>query len=251
MRNPFDDHSSVGRSTNPFDSLRDGSSSDVLGGAASSSLNTTTEKSSSMAFGGGVSSSTTPNEPSWQDLGDLPYRRVRMHDNITWGWKRGEISKTTQLSTNSTEEQIGLSWYPKTYVDTVRAHQAAVIGNGNSNPLDSLRGGAGVARLLATTTTTFVAGCPNGGLIASVTVPLATGGAGFGPYTTIRIMNNAGAILSSIQFPPRDLALIVQQQQNNSNNATTRLSLNRTPGDILTIGFTSRCVLVVVLRSLH
>jgi len=238
MRNPFDDHSSVGRSTNPFDSLRDGSSSEVLGDAASSS-----------AFGGGGGVSTTPNEPSWQDLGDLPYRRVRMHDNITWGWKRGEITKTTQLSTNSTEEQIGLSWYPKTYVDTVRAHQAAVIGNGSSNPLDSLRGGAGVARLLATTTTTFVAGCPNGGPIASVTVPLATGGAGFGPYTTIRIMNNAGAILSSIQFPPRDLALIVQQQQNNSNNATTRISLNRTPGDILTIGFTSRCVLVVVLRD--
>jgi len=53
-------------------------------------------------------------------------------------------------------------------------------------------------------------------------------------------MNNAGAILSSIQFPPRDLGLVVQN---------TRLSLNRTPGDILTIGFTSRCVLVVVLRD--
>ena len=99
MRNPFDDHqsSSVGRSTNPFDSLRsDGSSaSDVLGGGAS-------------LFGGGVNSSTTPNEATWQDLGDLPYRRVRMYDTITWGWKQGEISKTTQLSTSSTEEQIGL-----------------------------------------------------------------------------------------------------------------------------------------------
>ena len=110
MRNPFDDHtllsqqsSSVGRSTNPFDSLRsDGSSaSDVLGGGGTSLFG--------GGGGGGVNSSTTPNnEATWQDLGDLPYRRVRMYDTITWGWKQGEISKTTQLSTSSTEEQIGL-----------------------------------------------------------------------------------------------------------------------------------------------
>jgi hypothetical protein len=53
-------------------------------------------------------------------------------------------------------------------------------------------------------------------------------------------MSNDGSILSSVPFPPRDLALRVQ---------SARLPLNRSPGEILTIGFTSRCVLVVVLRD--
>ena len=67
-----------------------------------------------------------------------------------------------------------------------------------------------------------------------------TGGAGFEPRTKIRIMSNDGSLLSSMPFPPRDLALRVQ---------SARLPLNRRPGDVLAIGFTSRCVLVVVLRD--
>jgi hypothetical protein len=244
MSNPFDDDAisshQIGRSTNPFDSLHRNGTGDVA------AMNTG-YMSRSVLLVDDQASSSANNESSWQDLGDLPYRRVRLYSNVTWGRKddRSELrcSDTTtpakeQDASGGGEEQIGLSWFPRTYVDTVRAHQNAVLGT--AGPLDSLRGGAGVARLLSTTTTTFVAGCPNGGAIASVTVPLATGGAGFGPRTTIRIMNNAGSLLSCISFPPRDLALHVQ---------STRLSLNRSPGDILTIGFTSRCVLVVVLRD--
>jgi len=179
-------------------------------------------------------------ESSWQDLGDLPYRRVRLYSNVAWApVKDKDATGGVGVGVGNGEEQFGLSWFPSTYVDTVRSHQEAVLGAA-TGPSDGLRGGAGVARLLSTTTTTFVAGCPNGGPIASVTVPLATGGAGFGPRTTIRIMSNDGSLLSSVPFPPRDLALRVQ---------SGRLSLSRAPGDILTIGFTSRCVLVVVLRD--
>lgn len=94
-------------------------------------------------------------------------------------------------------------------------------------------GPTSVARLLSTTTTTHVAGCPNGGPIAALTVPLATGGeasaSGFGPRATLRILNNSGTLLCALAFPPRDL--------------------HRSPGDVLALGFTARCVLVIVLRD--
>ncbi len=252
MSNPFDDDASIpsrpiARSTNPFDSLRDGASdpsSQLLRGVAGdapamntghmsrSALLVHDQPSAANDGGGG--------ESSWQDLGDLPYRRVRLYSNVAWApVKDKDATGGVGVGVGNGEEQFGLSWFPSTYVDTVRSHQEAVLGAA-TGPSDGLRGGAGVARLLSTTTTTFVAGCPNGGPIASVTVPLATGGAGFGPRTTIRIMSNDGSLLSSVPFPPRDLALRVQ---------SGRLSLSRAPGDILTIGFTSRCVLVVVLRD--
>jgi hypothetical protein len=228
----------------------------------------------------GEATANDNHESSWQDLGDLPYRRVVLYSNVKWGHggddksrMRGVDVTTTKTTTTTTtttpsakeqdasvddnEERFGLSWFSKTYVDTVRAHQAAVLGTttmtiGRSND-GGIRGGgggadAGVARLLSTTTATFVTGCPNGGPIACVTVPLATGaGAGFGPTTRIRIMNNAGSLLSSVTFPPRD-GLVVHQAQS-SSSSSTRVSLNRSPGDILTVGFTSRCILVVVLRD--
>jgi len=203
----------------------------------------------------------TAAESAWQDLGDLPYRRVRLYSNVAWGRMKntqnmmstnntnnpddGGIESTMQQHEQQTnEERFGLSWYPKTYVETVRAHQSAVLVTSGDK--------GEIARLLSTTTTTFVAGCPNGGPIASVTIPLTGGGggfgstsgggttSGFGPRTTIRIMNNAGVVLSTILFPPRDLAVTVQSK---------RVQMHRGPSDILSIGFTSRCVLVVVLRD--
>ena len=268
MSNPFDDDASIpsrpnGRSTNPFDSLRDASSQLLRGGAGDAPAMNTGHVSRSALLVHDHSSAANDGggggESSWMDLGDLPYRRVRLYSNVAWGRGGGYGSESrggdaaaapakdkdatggvgVGVGVGNGEEQFGLSWFPSTYVDTVRSHQNAVLGAA-TGPSDGLRGGAGVARLLSTTTTTFVAGCPNGGPIASVTVPLATGGAGFGPRTTIRIMSNDGSLLSSVPFPPRDLALRVQ---------SGRLSLNRAPGDILTIGFTSRCVLVVVLRD--
>ncbi|KAL7538239.1 hypothetical protein ACHAXR_008390 [Thalassiosira sp. AJA248-18] len=246
--NPFDDddpplhHGSGGGGRDPLGvtasknnnrSVRDSSIDTASPALNSGSMSSTAFLDShDTVFEPSSSSSSSANESSWQDLGDLPYRRVRLYSNVHWGRKKKSTQSKEQDS--STEEQFGLSWYPKSYVDTVRAHQNAVLGASGDR--------TEVARLLSTTTTTFVAGCPNGGPVAAVTVPLTTGNAssGFGSRTTIRILNNAGLLLSSIPFPPRDLALSVQ---------SNRLQLHRTPGDILTIGFTSRCVLVVVLRD--
>ncbi|KAL9185377.1 hypothetical protein ACHAXT_003154 [Thalassiosira profunda] len=269
--NPFEDDAPppqpAGRSTNPFGEGSDSLTPPRHGGGGVRVVNATPPRAQVGASAGGASHdaaalnsgsmarsafldshgaifdpSSSANESSWQDLGDLPYRRVRMYSNVGWGRKKrpksvqgdGESAQQQEQDSAGSEERFGLAWYPKVYVETVRAHQNAVLGAAGDR--------AEVARLLSTTTTTFVAGCPNGGPIASVTAPLATGGAssGFGSRTTIRIMNNAGLLLSSIPFPPLDLALTMQ---------SNRLPLHRTPGDILAMGFTSRCVLVIVLRD--
>ncbi|KAL7503518.1 hypothetical protein ACHAXN_001505 [Cyclotella atomus] len=175
------------------------------------------------------------NDPTaWQDLGDLPYRRVIIASNILWGRHH---STTNNNTPKDEEERFGLSWYPKPYVDTLKAHQSSFsssnINNNNNHDL---------ASLLSTTTTTFCTACPNGGPIATVTSPLDAGGsAGFGSRTTIRIMSNSGLLLSSIVFP-KDLYVI-------SHKTGKKMGLHRSPGDILTIGWTTRCILIVVLRD--
>lgn len=260
--NPFDDSPRVsaggGAETNPFsddNNLEDNPNSDATfsvnnnmknNNTTGTALNTASmsqttgsivEPSSIMAGG--------PSESPWQDLGDLPYRRVHLYSNITWGCsshRSKQNSKDSNSEEDMKEERFGLSWYPKSYVDAVRSHQN-VSGDA-----------AEVARLLSTTTTTLVAGCPNGGPIAAVTIPLLSSGSsasgggmgssGFGSETTIRIMNNAGSILAKIPFPPPKQELL-----DLSSTSTATVMQHRGPGDILTIGFTSRCVLVVVLRD--
>lgn len=277
--NPFDDGVPSGRSTNPFGDDGDGHPSSMMmyasptpspsrtttpgkmrdavaavTPAAPPPMNTGSMSRASFLNSSGPllfepsASSTSANESSWQDLGDLPYRRVRLYSNIQWGLRKKSKSPTSEAtqskeqqqqgsttssgSGGSGEEQFGLSWFPKSYVDTVCSHHNILPGAGDP---------AEILRLLSKTTTTFVAGCPNGGPIAAVTVPLSGGAtSGYGSRTTIRIMNNAGMVLSTIPFPPWDLAITVQ---------SNRIPLHRTPGDILSIGFTSRCVLVVVLRD--
>ena len=282
--NPFDDgapssshhlHHAVGRSTNPFGDGGDGhqTSINTMYASPTPTRSAPSSNNSKLAVApaqpppmntGSMSRSsfinaasdpllfdpssvtTSENESSWQDLGDLPYRRVRLYSNIQWGQQqkfKSSVSQSMEKQQGSSsgsggggggEEQFGLSWFPKSYVDTVCMHH-------NIHPTGAVEGPAEVLRLLSKTTTTFVAGCPNGGPIAAVTVPLMGGAtSGYGSRTTIRIMNNAGLLLATIPFPPRDLAITVQ---------SNRIPLHRTPGDILSIGFTSRCVLVVVLRD--
>lgn len=226
--NPFDDDSDTPqRSTNPFADEDDPADpSHSIAAAARSTFQHETLQE--------------VDDTAWQDLGDLPYRRVTLASNIPWGRQRhnkaaNRNSNTTNES-DSKEERFGLSFYPKPYVDTLRAHQYTFS---TTNDLSSL---------LATTTTTFCAGCPNGGPIACVTSPLVvTGGkatqAGFGHRTTIRILSNSGYVLSTIPFPPNDLSIA------NSRSGKKRIALHRTPGDILSIGWTARCILIVVLRD--
>jgi hypothetical protein len=279
--NPFDDSPRMpgggggGVGTNPFsddDNDDDNNTKNLIGssggGDAYFSPSSIKNNNTSTALNTASMSHNTGTivepwcESPWQDLGDLPYRRVHLYSNVSWGCNAMNSSSASsdknkksqqqqqqqagQSPSNEdeiTEERFGLSWYPKSYVDAVRSHQNAVAGGDTSE----------VARLLSTTTTTLVAGCPNGGPIAAVTIPLSVSGnsgsgkmgysSGFGSKTTIRIMNNAGSILAKIPFPPP------MQELLGVPTTTATTMQHRGPGDILTIGFTSRCVLVVVLRD--
>lgn len=240
------------------------------------------EPTSIMALAG-------PSESPWQDLGELPYRRVHLYSNIRWGCNNNcnnsavnnETKKVMQQGgaqqnknneeedDEEKEERFGLAWYPKSYVNAVRSRHNV---SANSGSAGENAASAEIVRLLSTTTTTLVAGCPNGGPIAAVTIPLSVGSAaggsgggsgggassslssssssGFGSKTTIRIMNNAGSILAKISFPPSKHELLGLLSSTTSSAAATRTAHPRYgPGDILSIGFTSRCVLVVVLRD--
>jgi len=123
--NPFDDDDlppprHIGRSTNPFGDEDDitpplhhigsggggGGPSAIIGERSSNYNDTPTStvpspplNSGSMSqsaflnsgggdasmFGPSSSSSMDNNESSWQDLGDLPYRRVRLYSDVLWG----------------------------------------------------------------------------------------------------------------------------------------------------------------------
>jgi len=202
--NPFDDSPKVstggGAGTNPFsDDNEDDNPSFIgtSGGTSNSdtyfSTNTIKNNDNTTAALNTVSMSHTtgsivepssimaggPSESPWQDLGDLPYRRVHLYSNVSWGCtitnnhkdksqqqqsQSGQSSQQTNSEEEMNEERFGLSWYPKSYVDAIRSHQN-VSGDASE-----------VARLLSTTTTTLVAGCPNGGPIAAVTIPLLSSG---------------------------------------------------------------------------
>jgi hypothetical protein len=131
-----------------------------------------------------------PVEASWQYLGDLPYRRIPIYDSISWNHQG--------LATIS--------------VNTMKPHK-----------------GMDAREWLATSTTTKVAGCPHGGPIASITLPIL----GTMPTAELRIMTNAGSLLSSVSIPP------VMASSNKTYTA----------GDVLTMGFTDRTILVVVFKD--
>jgi len=137
---------------------------------------------------------TGPAEASWQYLGVLPYRRVPVYSNVHW-------------------DGGGLASYP-----------AAALHNHQKF--------ADPRALLKKTTTTKCVGCPNGGPIAVITLPL-TASTNF-PTTVLRIMTVSGQPLAKVDFPP---PYLLDQQR------------RYTPFDVLQIGFTSRCVLVVVLKD--
>lgn len=135
-------------------------------------------------------------EASWQYLGDLPYRRVPIYSNVRWHQTEDDLLRQ------------GLASFPKS-------------ATSNFNPRE-------VRQLLSTTTTTMVAGCPNGGPIAAITLPLTASGF---RHTELRILTNAGKPLVTLDFPPPSLE--------------RRYSC----ADVLQIGFTSRTALIVVLKD--
>lgn len=138
-----------------------------------------------------------PAEASWQYLGNLPYRRVPIYTNVSWS--------TKQVGS-------GLASYPVTALQNQQERFA--------DPRS----------VLSKTTATHCVGCPNGGPLAVITLPLTTDSSGF-TVTELRILTNAGQPLALVDFPPPDLG--------HTYGAA----------DIVTLGFTSRCMLVVVFRD--
>ena len=175
--NPFDDETPGG--TNPFD--------DVAPSAMTmnSSTNpfydddddddTPEEDASTLLLDDEVAAPTgAPVEASWQYLGDLPYRRVPVYNNVQWG---GGSSQKNTLS-------YGLSAFPKT---ALQRHPEML------NPAE-------LQELLTTSTITKVVGCRYGGPLAAVTLPIV-GETSWFRQTEIRILTNSGQPLANIEFP--------------------------------------------------
>lgn len=163
------------------------------------------------AFDGGVGAPTgAPVEASWQYLGDLPYRRVPVYSNVRWG---GDETSSSAMVTPDILN-YGLSAFPK----------SALQGHPDMLNARELR------ELLNTSTITKVVGCPYGGPIAAVTLPIV-GETSWFSQTEIRILTNAGTPLAKIDFP------------------LPGMERKYSPSDIMEIGFTDRTALVVVLKD--
>jgi Vps16, N-terminal region len=199
------------------------------------------------------SNNTVPAEASWQYLGDLPYRRVPIYYNVSWERKNNDSDNTTTTSTssptgnthptsannnNSTLFQQGLATFPP---NALRYHPKLL------DPRE-------VRTLFNNTTKTLVKGCPNGGPIAAMTVPvgITTSGTGTGTgpgvpnssflTTTLHVWTNSGKLLFQMEFPP---PFIINDPSNNQSTTQQRY----TASDILTMGFTNRTTLIIVLRD--
>lgn len=156
------------------------------------------------------SSSSSPS--SWQYLGDLPYRRVKIYEKILWGHTKEDNNEN-----NHHPMLRGL------------AHLSQISQTlKKPSHLSSLE----YSQFISSTTQTLIASCSNGGAVATVTVPLASSSTVQSEISTtqIRIMSCAGQIISTIPFPPPSLKA-------------------RISSEILAIGFTSRCTLIVVLQD--
>lgn len=191
--NPFDDSFQESKvALNPFDDLNDGASS----------TNPFTDDAETGSFAAENDlQEDAPAEASWQYLGVLPCRRVPIYSHVRWETAASDASHDTTV-------HYGLASFP-----------SGALHHKFSNP----------RTMLSKTTVTKCVGCPNGGPIAVITLPL-TANAAF-THTDLRILTVSGKLLAQMEFPP------------------PYLDRRYAPADVLAIGFTSRCVLIVVLRD--
>jgi len=187
--------------------------------------------------------STTPVEASWQFLGDLPYRRIVLYDSVNWGSttpitseENNLISNYKKSKTTDDDEKV----VSQGMLSCVPPEAMAVMKSSShfSNPRDS-------AQFLASTTTTLVASCPNGGPVATMTKPLSSTGVSKSFLDStgtarIRIMTCAGRLISTVDFPPPVTAMGAEERRNH---------WTYTASDVLAMGFTARWMLVLVLRD--
>jgi vacuolar protein sorting-associated protein 16 len=177
-----------------------------------------------------------PAEASWQYLGELPYRRISVYSPLRWGGRRhgeggyftgnGDNNDLKNQKINNNPEnanifndeeyiELGLACFPRSYQQQQRRS-------------DLMMDDRDVFELLTTSTVTKVAGCPNGGPIATITLPVFGGAI---KISKLRILTNSGMPLASILLPPKSLVR------------------SYSAADIMMIGFTSRTILVILLRD--
>ena len=208
-------------------------------------------------------------ESSWQFLGDLPYRKVTLYEHVRWGEKPNVDNENirkknggglehpndvfAQQQHNHQEKQYGLACLPS---------RKTMSQQSNINNLSTFE----YEDYIRSTTKTLIASCPNGGPIATVTVPSTTT-TSLGKNVTsasIRTMTNSGQLISKIDFPPSSSPSTSSSDVTNEVSTSRSAKMRRkwfdkqrnknqnklyTPSDIFSIGFTGRCILVVILRD--
>lgn len=214
--NPFANDGGGGTGRNPFDDDNAGDQDDDQDGNAVM-----------YADGGGgddddMGGKSEPAEASWQYLGDLPYRRIPVYSNVHW----------SQAENSNAWWYQGLSRYPS------QTQQYAPMSARERR------------QWVQTSSVTHVSGCPHGGPVATLTVPTLLAAASSNTnsnsssssnnnnsasnswrQSTLRILSNAGQLLAAVAIPPDPW-----------HHAYTA-------ADVLSIGFTSRAILMIILRD--
>ena len=238
--NPFDDddqnHQDAGEQgvtpalnqSNPFDSNYNNNTNNpasTFDNAAGESRDDITN--SHAVELSGLHGADASAEASWQYLGDLPYRRVPVYSHVSWGRPTHPDDEDDDDNNNNNNTRSSAPHHHAGGLQHGLAAFPSSVVKHHPDMLDERE----VRALLNTTTVTKVAGCPHGGPIAAVTLPIV-GQSGAFAHAEVRIMNSAGVPLSTIEFPPPSLS-----------------DRRYVPADIMTIGFTDRYVLMIVLRD--
>lgn len=252
-KNPFDDEDEHDDDSDDSLFTDDGDSSYYDGNSSHNNNYQTTKNGETIGRGGRGSAKekqatavAAPVESSWQFLGDLPYRRVSLYDEITWGREvptdgsaEDHNHHNIQSQSHKSSKNNGLASLPPEAQTNIR------IKSSHLSPHE-------YAQFLSSTTRTVIASCPNGGPIATITIPRSVGGGISGALsrTQIRIMTNAGQLLTTIDFPPDVVGSDQKGANANANaNASNYQRRQYTASDVLSMGFTSRCILVLILRD--
>jgi hypothetical protein len=256
--NPFDDSMAAGASTsrmnaNPFNTSSSSFDDDGIGAATTGTAGEEDNYTVSADTNDDLPPPDAPVEASWQYLGDLPYRRVPIYNNIRWGTSsdaakgnNGEVGSTEAAGDNQNKNALGevsnygLSAFPmaalQRHPDLMNPRELRDLLNSSTVTKVWIRlrfVPSELHKLADQVNRPFslqVVGCPYGGPIAAVTLPII-GETSWFTQTEIRILTNSGRILKSIDFP------------------LPGMERKYSPSDILEIGFTDRTALIIILKD--
>jgi hypothetical protein len=174
-------------------------------------------------------------EATWQYLGEVPYRRVPIYSHVQWK-RLPTIGEPTHGNANSSSLfHHGLASFSP-YATSKQPHHPKL--------LDSRE----FREYLKTSTGTHVKGCPHGGPLAVVTLPVAAAATAI-PAAAAAASESGSS--SSSRFARAELRILTNAGQPLAQFDLPPLSLEHryNPSDVLTLGFTSRTTLIVVLRD--